>query len=65
MHAPSVMSQGVPSTVTGGGGGAGCGVGVSETGDEVGVGAEEEVVEEWVEDDGGVEDWSDVDVADG
>ena len=28
MHAPSVMSHGVPATVTGGGGGAGCGSGV-------------------------------------
>ncbi|WP_231648374.1 hypothetical protein [Saccharothrix sp. NRRL B-16348] len=27
-HAPSVMSHGVPATVTGGGGGAGCGSGV-------------------------------------
>ncbi|MEJ2855449.1 MULTISPECIES: hypothetical protein [unclassified Saccharothrix] len=68
MHAPSVTSHGVPSTVTGGGGGAGCGVGVSSTdgcgtADEVdgtGVadsddGAGDEVAT--AEDDG----WSDVD----
>ncbi|GAA0215371.1 hypothetical protein GCM10010492_11470 [Saccharothrix mutabilis subsp. mutabilis] len=65
MHAPSVMSHGVPSTVTGGGGGAGCGVGVSETVDDATGDDGAAAGEDNVEDDGDAttDDWSDVDGA--